>query len=110
MTQTLSLEVQNELFRIAQEALTNVGKHAQAKAVWISLIVGTRHVALTIRDNGVGLTATTSAEPKRSFGLATMRERAQRISGKLIIKHPKNGGTSIRVQVPLVKADQPLKG
>jgi len=110
VTQTLSLEVQNELFRIAQEALTNVGKHAQAKAVWISLIVGTRHVALTIRDNGVGLTATTSAEPKRSFGLATMRERAQRISGKLIIKHPKNGGTSIRVQVPLVKADQPLKG
>jgi signal transduction histidine kinase len=106
----LSLEAQNELFRIAQEALTNVCKHAQAKAVWINLAFRARHVALTIRDNGVGLTTATSTEPKRSFGLATMRERAQRIGGKLEIKSPKNGGTSVRVQVPLAKADKSIKG
>ncbi|MDB6039011.1 MAG: domain S-box protein [Verrucomicrobiales bacterium] len=108
--QILSLESQNELFRIAQEALTNVSKHAQAKSVWINLAFTAREVALTIRDNGVGLTATTATEPKRSFGLATMRERAQRIGGELEIKSPKNGGMSVRVQVPLVKADKSMEG
>jgi signal transduction histidine kinase len=103
--QILSREAQNELFRIAQEALTNVSKHAQAKSVWINLAFTARQVALTIRDNGVGLTATTSTEPKRSFGLATMRERAQRIGGQLDVESSKNGGTSIRVRVPLAKAN-----
>ena len=107
--QILSLEAQNELFRIAQEALTNVGKHAQANSVWINLTFTARQVALTIRDNGVGLTATTSAEPKRGYGLGTMRERAQRIGGQLEIESPKNGGTSIRVRVPLAKTDKSIK-
>jgi signal transduction histidine kinase len=105
-TQTLSPEAQNELFRIAQEALTNISKHAQAKSVWINLTFTSRQVALTIRDNGVGLTATTSTEPKRGYGLGTMRERAQRIGGQFELQSPKSGGTSIRVRVPLTKTNK----
>src|SRR5262249_47964255 len=104
-TQILSAEAQNELFRIAQEALTNVSKHAQAKSAWISLTFTARQVALTIRDNAVGVAATTSTEPKRGYGLGTMRERAQRIGGQLAIESPKSGGTSVRVRVPLAKTD-----
>jgi signal transduction histidine kinase len=100
-TRMISLEAQDELFRIAQEALTNIGKHAQAKSVWINLTFAAYQVALTIRDNGVGLKATTSTKPKHGYGLGTMRERAQRIGGKLEIESPKGGGTSIRARMPL---------
>jgi signal transduction histidine kinase len=101
--QTLSLEAQNELFRVAQEALTNVHKHAQAKSVWINLAFTARQVSLTIRDNGVGLAGSASADTARGYGLGTMRERAQRIGGQLEIENPKTGGTSVRVRVPLTK-------
>ena len=105
----LSVEGQNELFRIAQEALTNVTKHAQATSVSIDLAFTARQVVLTVRDNGVGLTATAASEPKRGYGLGTMRERAQRIGGKLEIEGPEAGGTSIRVRLPLAKTGKILK-
>jgi signal transduction histidine kinase len=108
-TRMLSPEAQNELFRVAQEALTNISKHAQAKSVWINLTFTARQVALTIRDNGVGLAATTATEPKRGYGLGTMRERAQRIGGQLEVESPKSGGTSIRVRVPLARTDRNIK-
>ncbi len=101
--QMLSLEAQNELFRIAQEALTNVTKHAQANSVSINLTFTIQQVSLCIRDNGVGLMAGSSAGPNSGYGLGTMRERAQRIGGKLEIERPRGGGTSIRVRVPLAK-------
>jgi PAS domain S-box-containing protein len=103
----MPVEVQNELFRVAQEAMTNVKKHAQAKSAWINLEFKGRQVILTIRDDGVGLTATNSPKRKRGYGLATMRERALRIGGKLEIESPDSGGTVIRVVVPLAKKLKP---
>jgi signal transduction histidine kinase len=100
-------EVQNELFRVAQEAMTNVRKHAQAKSAWINLEFKGRRVILTIRDDGVGLTATNSPKRKRGYGLATMRERALRIGGKLEIESPASGGSAIRVVVPLARKLKP---
>jgi signal transduction histidine kinase len=100
---TLHREMQNELFRIAQEALTNVAKHAQATSVWINLTYSAQQVSLKIRDDGVGLAMTASHKSNGTYGLASMRERAQRISGQLQIKRQKSGGTSIHVQVPLAE-------
>jgi signal transduction histidine kinase len=94
-------EAQSELFRIAQEALTNVSKHARANSVWISLTFTAQQISLSIRDDGVGLAATASQKSKRTYGLASMSERAQHIGGKLQIKRPKNGGTTVHVCVPL---------
>jgi PAS domain S-box-containing protein len=107
-TQMLSPESQNELFRIAQEALTNVKKHAQATSVSINLTYSSRQVSLAIRDNGVGLTAATSAEPKQGYGLGTMRERALRIGGQLEIKNHESGGACVRVRVPLMTTDKSI--
>jgi signal transduction histidine kinase len=108
VTRTLQLEAQNELFRIAQEALTNVCKHARANSAWISLTFTARQISLTVRDNGVGLAATASQKPKRTYGFTSMRERAQRIGGQLQIKRLPNGGTSVHVRVPLAMNDQSL--
>ena len=98
---SLQLEAQNELFRIAQEALTNVSKHARANSVWISLTFTARQISLIVRDDGIGFAATASQKSRHTYGLAGMRERAQRIGGQLQIKRPKNGGTSVHVRVPL---------
>jgi PAS domain S-box-containing protein len=99
----LSAEVQNELFRIAQEAMTNVCKHAQARSAWITLEFQADQVILMVSDDGVGLAATESPERKRGYGLGTMRERAQRIGARLEIESPADGGTTIRVVVASVE-------
>lgn len=96
-------EIQTELFRIAQEAMTNICKHAQAKAAWIILEFAAREVVLTVQDDGVGLAAIHPAERGRGYGLATMRERAQRIGSVLEIESPASGGSMIRVRVPLAE-------
>jgi signal transduction histidine kinase len=101
--ESLPTEAQNELFRIAQEAMTNVRKHAQAKSVWIELAFKARQVTLTVRDDGVGLPMINSTVRRGRYGLATMQERAKRIGGRMKIEGRKNRGTSVRVLVPLTK-------
>ena len=103
----LSAEIQNELFRIAQEAMTNVCKHAQAKSVWITLEFKKNEVILTVRDDGIGFAATDPPKLQGGYGLSTMRERAQRIGGQIKIKSPTGGGTAIRVLVPLTEKGKP---
>ena len=96
----LSAEVQNELFRIAQEAMTNVSKHARARSVGIALEFKANQAILTVQDDGVGIAGNKSRKRKHGYGLTTMYERAQRIGGRLEIDNPPNGGTAIRVLVP----------
>ena len=103
----LSAEVQNELFRIAQEAMTNVSKHARARSVGVSLNFEGNQVILTIQDDGVGMPRTKSRKRKQGYGLSTMHERAQRIGGRLEIKNPPDGGTAIRVLVPQHEMKRP---
>jgi signal transduction histidine kinase len=97
----LSADVQAELFRIAQEAMTNVRKHARATSAWIILESGDDQVVLTVRDDGIGLATARASEHKRGYGQATMRERAQRIGGRLEIESPATGGTTVRVKIPV---------
>jgi signal transduction histidine kinase len=99
----LSAEAQNELFRIAQEALANIVKHAKANAVSIDLTFTMRQAKLTIRDDGVGFATSGRKRSKRTYGLASMKERAQRIGAELDIESPKKGGTVVCVRLPLNK-------
>ncbi len=97
----LSGEIQNELFRIGQEALTNVVKHAQAKSVCITLVSQARRVSLSIKDDGIGFATAKPQDQNRGFGMRTMRERAQGIGGRLRVDSRAGRGTTIRVEVPL---------
>ena len=92
-----------QLFRITQEALANVSKHARARQAWVRLRSPKPGVLeLEIRDDGIGFdpTSTSRATP-RSFGLASMRERAEGLGGTLTIETTHDSGTRIVVSAPL---------
>lgn len=93
-------EAKIALYRIAQEALTNVERHAGAQQIDVSLR-GHRHGAtLIIRDNGRGIAPNRSASSS-GLGLRNMQERMEQVGGKLVVRNSKAGGTSIEATVPL---------
>ena len=94
--------VEENLLRIAQEALTNVLKHSGATAVTLQLIFGADSVALEVKDNGSGLIAArVAATDVPHYGLLGMKERAKRIGGRVEISGPPGEGTTVRVSVSL---------
>ena len=92
--------VETELLAIANEALTNVDKHARAKSVTIHLSTQGRRAQLLIRDDGIGYRRSTS----RGHGLLGMRERAQLIGGTLKIARAGQRGTALTVRAPMRRA------
>jgi PAS domain S-box-containing protein len=98
------LDAQSEivLFRIAQEALNNVAKHAHAQQVDVELMVLDGESVLSISDDGVGREKSADADrrPARGFGIATMRERALAIGARFDVLPRRGGGTSVIVRVP----------
>lgn len=88
------------LFRIFQEALTNVARHAQATRVEVILEKNTETVEMEIRDNGKGITAEQLAA-SRSFGIIGIRERVYSLGGELRIKGALQQGTIVHVSLPL---------
>lgn len=88
------------LFRIFQEALTNIGKHAGASRVSIRLARTNRSVKLEITDNGRGIDATDRLKPK-SFGIRGMIERANALGGQLSVSNGPEGGTVVALRIPL---------
>ncbi|MEZ4683754.1 MAG: histidine kinase [Caldilineaceae bacterium] len=92
------------LFRIVQEALHNVGKHAQATFVTIKLDLATIRstIRLHIKDNGCGFTPLSAEQPTRRthFGLQQMRERVEAERGTLTIRSEINVGTELFVELP----------
>ena len=91
------------LFRIFQEALTNISKHAQATQVRVELVRGTRNVRLQIADNGCGIATRDRMKPK-SFGIRGMIERASALGGDLSVSSGPEGGSVVSVKVPLAAA------
>jgi signal transduction histidine kinase len=87
------------LFRVVQEALANVVKHAGAREVQVAMALTDAHVEITIRDDGVGTTRDALSRPK-SHGIAGIRHRVHVLGGRLDIDTAPGGGTHIRVQVP----------
>ena len=100
----LPLRVEAEAFRVAQEALTNVRKHARATEVVITLRRTPRRLNLAVRDDGQGL-VTTGAD-SGGFGLRGMRERARLLGGALRVTNLAGGGTVVTLTVPIAEREQ----
>lgn len=89
------------LFRIAQEALNNVVKHARASEVQIALEARPDALILSVADNGCGFDAAAPpAQPSRSLGMVGMRERAQSLGGTLRVEAAPGKGTRVIVEAP----------
>jgi signal transduction histidine kinase len=87
------------LFRILQESLTNVSRHARATKVRVELAVDPESISMTISDNGIGLTTAGAPKPG-SFGLVGIEERVRILGGKCIITGSPHAGTTIHVSIP----------
>ena len=91
-------ETETHLFRIAQEALTNVARHSGAKTVWMSLQHRAGDIVLGIRDNGRGLPE--SGAPASGMGMIGMRARARSTGGDVTVKSTPGQGVEIEVTAP----------
>jgi PAS domain S-box-containing protein len=100
----LPLRLELPLFRVVQEALHNVGKHAQASLVWLALdLTQDQAITLAIRDNGLGFDPASLEETVRGghLGLKQMRERVEGAGGRLDINSQPGQGTEVRIVLPL---------
>jgi PAS domain S-box-containing protein len=105
--EVLDSETQTVCFRIAQEALTNTLRHAQARAVSLELRLDGDELQLTITDNGTGFAMQAFEEDPhaaRTFGLMGIKERAELAGGKALILSAPGTGTMVDVRLPLVRA------
>jgi len=98
----LSPDGQTVLLRICQESLTNIRRHADASQVSVELEYLPREVQLRVKDDGSGFDPIKVSRENSgvSFGLIGMRQRAEQLSGELIIDSAKNKGTSVRLTLP----------
>jgi signal transduction histidine kinase len=94
----LPAAVEVAVYRITQEALTNVARHARASRCVVQLVVD-ESVELEIVDDGVGIPAERSA----GVGLSSMRERASELGGSCLVESTPGGGTRVLVRLPLTK-------
>ncbi|HEV7929526.1 MAG TPA: sensor histidine kinase, partial [Nitrosospira sp.] len=88
------------IFRIVQESLTNVARHAEASCVEVTLSQSANDLIVEVRDNGKGFDSE-NATKKKSFGLLGMRERAAVLGGSIDITSSRQHGTAIRVRIPM---------
>ena len=97
-----ALQVEIALFRIAQEALNNVAKHARARRVEIALEHANGECVMSVEDDGIGFDDVegTSDKPKPGLGMVTMRERAQAVGGHFEVQALPACGTQLTVRVP----------
>lgn len=105
MHRPLPTEYKTGLFRIVQEALTNVLKHASARTATVRLVYNEEGILLEIEDDGAGFDmAVTMLDSKRpSWGLMGMEERANELGGTFSIKSGIGEGTHIRVEIPYLQ-------
>ncbi|MEA5097732.1 MAG: histidine kinase [Burkholderiaceae bacterium] len=87
------------IFRIFQEALTNIAKHANARRVTVQLAKTRNNINLKIIDNGKGIAASERLKPQ-SFGIRGMIERANSLGGKLSITPTPGGGNTVTIRIP----------
>jgi PAS domain S-box-containing protein len=104
----LNEEQSTAVFRILQETLTNVLRHAQATKVEIKISKENGHFGLSVSDNGKGIMESVKSE-QQSLGILGMRERAHLIGGEIDIKGVEGKGTVVIVRVPLSGQDTALK-
>jgi two-component system sensor histidine kinase DegS len=99
----LPVVVETALFRITQEALTNVVKHAEATHVEVVLLWDAGHAALSVVDDGVGFdpeVALSASSQQRQVGLWSIRQRVTQLQGTLDLKTAPGSGTALRITIP----------
>jgi signal transduction histidine kinase len=102
----LAPEVQAQLIRIVQEALSNTRKHAEAQQVWVSCHTVSGELVLEIRDDGRGFSPEDVPGPSR-HGMRGMRERAELIGAEFqVISRPQEG-TTVRLRLPMTIGELP---
>jgi signal transduction histidine kinase len=99
----LAPEVEIAAFRIVQEALTNVARHAAASRVEVSVARGAEALSIVVRDDGRGFDPAAAEEDH--LGLVGMRERARALGGTLELRSSPGAGTEVRVMLPVVTAE-----
>ncbi len=98
--QPLPADLERQLFRIVQEAVTNVVRHAGASSLAVVLEAGPSGVTLTVTDDGKGFDPAARSIRSRRLGLTSMRERAHGLGGRLKVESGPGRGTTVRVHVP----------
>jgi signal transduction histidine kinase len=100
----VALEDDEELmvYRLVQEALTNITKHAHAAHVWVTLAIADGQVEVSVRDDGAGFDL--QIQPKSAYGLVGMRFRVEAEGGALIVTSTPGQGTHIRMRLPAARA------
>jgi signal transduction histidine kinase len=93
-------EIEAAIYRVVQEALHNVAKHAQAKSVTIQVTRDAGVVRVTVEDDGVGFSGRSSSSRGHSFGLAGIKERIGSLGGTVRVHSAKGKGTRLEVTVP----------
>jgi len=96
----LEPDCSTQVFRIFQEVLTNIARHANASAVRVGIKQENGHLVLNVRDNGKGITQQ-QIMARGSLGLLGMRERALQVNGELSIRGLRGKGTSVSLRVPI---------
>ena len=107
-TQGLHPEVEVTMLRVAQEALANVAKHANASRVGVTLSYMGDIVTIDVKDNGTGFAAgsgSNGAGADPGFGLTAMRQRVERLAGTLEIESEPGGGTAVCATLPAIPID-----
>lgn len=100
----LAEPLETHLFRISQEALTNIARHSGATWASVDLSTDGHTVRLKIEDNGRGL-APEAGQKRSSLGMVGMRARARQLAGELIVENRKEGGLRIRAEAPLQRLE-----
>ena len=100
----LDATLENAIYRIAQEALTNACKHSKSEKVWVSLLQRGDRLRIEIRDLGLGFDP--KAIPKNHFGLEGIRQRARLLGGRCSIRSTAGKGARISVELPVVPRDE----
>ena len=104
-------EIERSVYRVVQEALTNIARHAHARAGRVRVKTEAQTLEVTIADDGVGFDAADVERPgrRRGLGLLGMRERVSQLRGRIDIQSAPGRGTTIAVELPRVDRPAPIE-
>lgn len=97
----LPLSAQTAIYRVVQEALTNIGKHAKPKQVWVEIKRENQRISFTIKDDGIGFERNKIAGEKKTLGLLAMEERVNILGGSFELRSQEDQGTRISFTIPI---------
>jgi len=97
----LAPDLEVVIYRVIQEALTNIARHAQASMATVRLVINDQRAILTVEDNGRGLAQAPGQDSRAHLGWLGMRERVTAVGGTLRIESGSGGGVRIRAEIPV---------